>query len=70
MVSSRRGAFSRALRAARLEVEALVRAVAVKAEAVLVVDLVRVPGLEPELVEVAVLVADRVVVLLQWLPAR
>ena len=70
MASSKRGAFSRALRAARLEGEAVVRA-AVKAEADLV--------LVPELVEVAVLVAAsaqaqvpaaRAVVLLQWLPAR
>ena len=72
MVSSKRGALSR--RAARLQGEAVVRAVAVKAEAVLVPELVleqvadlvlvRVPDL------VAVEVADLVAVLLQWLPAR
>ena len=84
MVSSKRGAFS--LRAARLQGEALARAVALVPEqeqvAALVLDLVldlvlvRVPDLVavPELEQVAALVADQVadraVVLLQWLPAR
>ena len=82
MVSSKRGAFS--LRAARLQGEALARAVALVpeleleqvADLVLVLALVRVPDLVavPELeqvaAQVAARVADQVLVLLQWLPAR
>ena len=80
MVSSKRGAFS--LRAARLQGEGLARAVALVPELeqvaalVAALALVRVPDLVavPELEQVAGLVADQVadraVVLLQWLPAR
>jgi len=78
MVSSKRGAFL--LRAARLQGEALARAVVLELELVAglvldlvlvrVPDLVAVPELEQVAAQVAARVADQVLVLLQWLPAR